>query len=87
MAKEPPNSPGKWKANRASLSWSAAGTETLKSTIVSITECGNAIMFSKTIDGSALICTVYSGNEKCREFVTEPGDIVPLLAWLVETYS
>jgi len=87
MPKEPPNSPGKWRSNRASLSWAAAGPDTLKSTIVSITSAGNAIMFSMTIDQSALIVTVYSGNEKCREFVTEPGDIVPLLSWLVETYS
>ncbi len=87
MSKEPPSTPKKWRSLREVLTWQAAGTETIKTTIVAITEAGNAIMFSKTIDGSALICTVYSGNEKCREFVTEAGDIVPLLKWLVETYS
>lgn len=87
MSKDPPNSPGKWRSNRASLSWSAAGSDTLKATIASITDSGNAIMFSRTVDGSALIATVYSGNDKSREFVTEAGDIIPLLKWFVETYS
>lgn len=87
MPKDPPNSASKWRSNKASLSWSAAGADTLKHAIASITDSGNAIMFSKTVDQSALICTVYSGSDKSREFVTEPGDIVPLLAWFVETYS
>lgn len=87
MAKDPPNTAAKWKSNRASLSWSAAGADSLKATIAAVTDSDNAIMFSRTMDGSALICTVYSGNDKSREFITSPGDIVPLLSWVIETFS
>jgi hypothetical protein len=44
-------------------------------------------MFSRTIDGSALVLSVYSGDTKSKEYVTEPGDIPALLAWALETYS
>jgi len=87
MPKEPPTGPSKWRSNKITLSWGAAGADTLKSTITAVTDAGNAILFSRTQDGSALVIKVYSGSEFCREFATTPGDILPLLAWVVETYS
>lgn len=87
MSKDPPNKPNSWRKNHTSISWSAAGTDTLKSVIASITDSGNAVMFSRTIDGTALTLSIFSGNEKAKEFVTEPGDIPALLAWAIETYS
>jgi hypothetical protein len=39
------------------------------------------------MDGSALILSVYSGDERVKEYVTEPGDIPPLFEWIVENYS
>lgn len=87
MSKDPPNKPQSWKSNHKSLSWSAAGGDSLKTALVAITDSGNAIMFSRTIDGSALTLSIFSGDTKSKEYVTDPGDIPALLAWAIETYS
>lgn len=87
MPKDPPNSPQTWRKAHKSISWSAAGRDSLHSMVTSVTDAGNAVMFSRTIDGSALVISVYSGQEKSKEYVTEVGDIPALLAWIVETYS
>lgn len=87
MSKDPPNQSGHWRKQHKSLSWSAAGTESLHSLVAGITNSGNAVMFSRTLDGSALVLSVFSGDERVKEYVTEPGDIVPLFAWALEQYS
>lgn len=87
MSKDPPNKPTSWRKVHKVLSWSAAGTETLHNLVASVTDSGNAVMFSRTIDGSALVLSVYAGDDRVKEYVTEPGDIVPLFAWVKETYS
>lgn len=86
MSKDPPSNKS-WRKNKATLSWSAAGRDSLHGTIAAITDSGNALMFSRTVDGSALVLSVFSGDTKSKEYITEPGDIVALLAWAVETYS
>lgn len=86
MPKEPPTNKS-WRKNAHSISWSGAGTDSLKSLITGVTDSGNAIMFSRTIDGTALVLAVYSGSEKVKEYVTEVGDIPALFAWVLETYS
>ena len=58
----------KWKSVKSLISWQAAGTDSLKETIVRVTQSGNAIMFSTTMDGSALILSVYAGNDKTKEY-------------------
>jgi len=73
--------------NKKSLSWQAAGADTLRSTIVAVTDSGNSIMFSRTMDGGALVVALYMGNVKAKEYITEVGDIPALLAWCVETFS
>lgn len=77
----------KWKANHNSLSWSSGPTESMRDAIAGITNAGGGVMFSRTIDGSALIIGVYSGNDRTKEYITELGDITPCLAWLLETYG
>jgi len=73
--------------NRKSLSWQAAGSESLKSTIVGVTDAGNSIMFSRTIDGGALVVALYSGNVKAKEYITEPGDLPALLTWCGDNFA
>jgi len=85
--KDPPTSRASWRKAHKSISWSAAGKDSLHSVVTGITDSGNAIMFSRTIDGSALVLSVYAGQDKTKEYVTEPGDIPALLAWALETYS
>lgn len=87
MSKDPPNKPQSWRRDHKSLSWSAAGTDSLKQCVAAITDSGNALMFSRTVDGSALVLSIFSGDTKSKEYVTEPGDIPALLAWAIETYS
>lgn len=87
MSTDTPKTPGSWRKDHKSISWSAAGKDSIHSAVAAITGSGNAVMFSRTIDGSALVLSVYSGSEKVKEYVTEPGDIPALLAWAVETYS
>jgi hypothetical protein len=81
----PPNKP--WKAKHSSLTWSAASTKDLHNAVAAITGSGNAVMFSRTMDGSALVLSIFSGNNKAKEFVTDPGDIPSLLTWAVEEFS
>ena len=87
MSKDPPTNSHAWRKQHKSISWSAAGRDSLHSCIAACTDAGNAVMFSRTIDGSALVISVYSGQDKSKEYVTEAGDIPPLLAWIMETYS
>jgi hypothetical protein len=87
MSKDPPTGPQSWRKAHKAISWSGAGKDSLHSVIAGITDSGNALMFSRTIDGSALVLSVYSGDTKSKEYVTEPGDIPALLAWALETYS
>jgi hypothetical protein len=86
MSKDPPNRQP-WKKLHSVLSWSAVGKDSLHSCISAVTDSGNALMFSRTLDGSALALTIYSGDTKSKEYITEPGDIPALLAWVMETYS
>jgi hypothetical protein len=87
VAKDPPSTPRSWRSDKHSISWSASGTDSIKSLVVGITDSGNACMFSRTMDGSALVLSIFSGNEKVKEYITEPGDIVSLFAWALEHYS
>lgn len=87
MPKDPPSTSKRWKSDHQSISWSAAGTESLKTLVTAVTDSGNAVMFSRTIDGSALSLTIFSGNTKAKEYVTEPGDILSLFKWAMEEYS
>lgn len=87
MSKDPPNKPTSWRKMHKVLSWSAAGTESLHTLVASVTNSGNAVMFSTTIDGSALVLSVFSGDTKVKEYITDVGDIVPLFAWVLEQYS
>lgn len=87
MSDSTPRTSGQWRKKHTSVSWSAAGKDSLHSVVAGVTNSGNAIMFSRTMDGSALVLSVYAGSERVKEYVTEPGDIVPLLAWVLETYA
>lgn len=87
MSTDTPQTAKPWKKNHKGISWSAAGSDSLRSMVSAITDSGNAVMFSRTMDGSALVLSVFSGNTKSKEYVTEPGDIPSLLAWAIETYS
>jgi len=55
--------------------------------VSAVTDSGNALMFSRTVDGGALIFTAFSGDEKFKEFITDPADIPALFAWVIENYS
>lgn len=87
MPKDPPIGLKPWKKHVQTLSWSAAGTDSLKSLVSAVTDSGNAVMFSRTMDGTALVFSVFSGNEKVKEYITEAGDIPALFAWAMELYS
>lgn len=82
------SSPGRqWKSKRNTLSWSAGPAESMRDAITRLTDAGCGVLLSKTIDGSALVLGVYSGDARVKEYITEPGDILPCLAYLVETYG
>lgn len=79
--------PKKWRSDRKSLSWSAGPTETMRDFIARVTDNGAAVLFARTIDGSALVVQVLAGDERSKEYITEPGDILSCLSWLVEAYG
>lgn len=79
--------PKRWKSDRKSISWNGGPPESMRDAIARITDSGAAVLFSRTTDGGALVIQVLAGQERSKEYITEPGDIVPCLAWLVETYS
>jgi len=59
----------------------------MRDAIAKLTDAGCGVLFSRTLDGGALVIGIYSGNERTKEYITEPGDIVVCLAYLVETYT
>jgi hypothetical protein len=79
--------PKRWRASRATISWSSGPTESMRDAIARITDNGAAVLFSRTTDGGALVLQVLAGTDKSKEYITEPGDIIPCLSWLVETYG
>ena len=87
MSKDPPKTGKSWRRSANSISWSSAGTDSLKSLVAGCTDSGNAILFSRTIDGTALVLSVFAGNDRVKEYITEPGDIPALFAWVLENYS
>jgi len=76
-----------WKKNHSSVSWSSAGQDSIKALVTAVTDSGNAIMFARTIDGSALVLSIFSGQDKAKEYVTDVGDIPSLFAWAIEHFS
>lgn len=78
---------GKWRANRASISWSGGPADSMRAAIGAITDNGAAVLFSRTTDGGALSIQVLAGSERSKEYITEVGDILPCLKWLVDTYG
>lgn len=79
--------PKRWRSDRATISWSAGPTESMRDFIARITDNGAAVLFSRTTDGGALVLQVLAGQERSKEYITEPGDIVACMSWLVETYG
>jgi hypothetical protein len=79
--------PKRWRTDRKSVSWSSGPPESMRDAIARITDNGAAILFSRTTDGGALVLQVLDGQERSKEYITEPGDIVPCLSWLLETYG
>lgn len=76
-----------WKSNKKSIHWQAAGAESLREVITRLTDNGCGVMFSRTADGGSLVCGVYAGNDRTKEYITDPGDIPGFLSWLLETYG
>lgn len=84
---EEASQPKKWKSASRSISWSSGPSDSMRACIASLTDAGNAVLFARTPDGGALVFKVYAGNVQTKEYVTEVGDIVSLLAWAVEQYG
>ena len=87
MSGNNPQATKQWRKVHKVIDWQAAGAESLKTAIVAITNAGGAILFSKTMDDGALIVQRFYGGEKSKEYISEPGEIVQYLAWVVEQYS
>lgn len=80
-------STGSWKKKHNSISWSSGPTETMRDFIGKLTDAGCGVLFSRTTDGGALVVSVYAGDDRSKEYITEPGDILLCFAWLAEHYT
>lgn len=78
---------GAWKGKHKSISWSAGPSETLRDFISKLTDAGCGVLFSRTSDGGALVISVYAGQDRSKEYITEQGDILLCLAYLSEQYG
>jgi len=78
---------GKWKGNRKTISWTGGPADSIRHLIGALTDNGNAVLFSRTLDGGALGIQVLAGSERTKEYVSDLADIAPLFAWLLETYG
>lgn len=77
----------KWRSNKKSIHWQSAGAESLREVIARLTDNGCGVMLSRTSDGGSLVFGVYAGDDRTKEYITDPGDIPGLLAWALETYG
>jgi len=78
---------GAWKSKHKSISWSSGPTETMRDFIAQLTDAGCGVLFSRTTDGGALVVSVYAGDDRSKEYITEPGDILVCFAYLTELYT
>src|SRR5919108_3693879 len=63
----------RYASKRRSISWSSAPTDSLHQFIATLTDSGHAVMFGRTMDEGALSLVVLAGNDKFKEYITEPG--------------
>ena len=61
-------------------SWEDADQEELWRTIIAVTEAGDALTLSKTMDGGAVSLTILSGSERIRNYAHGADEIADLLA-------
>lgn len=65
----------KKRADGSGISWAWAGPEDLQATIVSATEAGVALLFSKTSDGGALSLLVLTGGEPIKMYPSDAAEL------------
>lgn len=73
--------------HRRSIQWGVVGAESLRSFVEQMTNAGCAVMFGRTSDGGALSLLVLAGNDKVREYITDPADAMPVLAELLADFA
>ena len=56
----------------------------MRTFVDNLTQNGCAVMFGRTTDGGALSLLILAGNDKYREYITSPGDILPTFLDLLE---
>lgn len=71
---------GSRKSQAPKATWEDAEADTLWRAIDEVTRRGDALMFSLTRDGGAVVLTVMSGDDRIKSYATGPEEIAALLA-------
>lgn len=64
--------------------WEDADADQLWRAIYEVTNTGDALMFSLTRDGGAVVLTVLAGDERVRQYATGEEEIAKLLTLVRE---
>lgn len=64
----------------AKATWEDANADDLWRTVYQVTNSGDAIMFSRTRDGGAVVLTVLSGDDRQKAYATGEEEVASLLA-------
>lgn len=67
------------KASSPKASWEDASAEDLWRTIYMVVNLGDAIMFSRTRDGGAVVLTLLSGDDRDRAYASSEEEIAEAL--------
>ena len=63
--------------NRTQLFWHQVNKDMLHNFVSDVTNAGCAVIFGRTVNGSALSVCVLAGNDKQREYIGTLDDVEP----------
>jgi hypothetical protein len=64
--------------------WRYCPQEFMREFVDALTVDGMAVMFGRTRDGGALSLLVLAGDDKLREYIASPGDIIGTMLAVLE---
>jgi len=84
--KEPRNlnaNPKTPRRQRSTISWQNVPADVIKDFVTACEAVGVGVVLGRTLAGSALSVVCLAGDEKPRDYINTPDDIVPVLEGLL----
>lgn len=73
----------KGSTNGEPMSYSAVGGELLRDAVVTVTDCGDAILFGRTGDGGALSVQILHNKKATKFYPSDASELMELLQGII----